>query len=352
MNKNQPHINFSQQVLSWFDHSGRKDLPWQQDINPYRVWLSEIMLQQTQVKTVIPFFKHFTDTLPTIEDLAAASEDQVLHLWTGLGYYTRARNLHKTAQRICSDQNGQLPATVEELCDLPGIGRSTAGAIVSIAFQQPAAILDGNVKRVLARFHGVDGWPGQSKVLKKLWAYSEACSPSDRVADYSQAIMDLGATLCVRSKPTCPQCPLKKECVAFSQGKQKDFPGKKPKKTLPVKYTQMLIIKNPNNELLLEKRPSSGVWGGLWIFPQLNNEDDAQRYCIDKLGLKPSQIDHWHTYRHTFSHYHLDISPVVIQLPKHSSMVMEDNQRLWYNMQKPLEVGLAAPIKKLMAKLT
>ena len=351
MNKKRDKINISRRVLKWFDHSGRKDLPWQQDINPYRVWLSEIMLQQTQVTTVIPFFEKFIATLPTIEDLAAASEDQVLHLWTGLGYYSRARNLHKTAQRVCSEQSGRLPHTVEELCDLPGIGRSTAGAIVSIAFQQPAAILDGNVKRVLARFHSVEGWPGQSHVLKTLWQYSEAHSPSQRVADYSQAMMDLGATLCTRSKPACPLCPLKKDCTAYRQSKQQDYPGKKPRKTLPVKSTQMLIIKNPDNELFLEKRPPSGIWGGLWIFPQLTNDDDPRQFCLDHFGQSPSHIDHWQCYRHTFSHYHLDINPVVIQLQQHPSMMMEANQQLWYNMQQPVEIGLAAPIKKLMAKL-
>ena len=351
MSKQRHAINISQRVLDWFDHYGRKDLPWQHDINPYRVWLSEIMLQQTQVNTVIPYFQRFTAALPAVEDLAAADEDQVLHLWTGLGYYSRARNLHKTAQRVCADHRGAFPNTVEQLCELPGIGRSTAGAIVSIAFQRPAAILDGNVKRVLARYHAVDGWPGQTAVANTLWQFAEAHSPGERVADYSQAMMDLGATLCTRSKPACPLCPLSDDCLAREQGNPGHYPGKKPKKALPVKTTQMLIIKNPDGEVLLEKRPATGIWGGLWIFPQLDSDADAARHCLDNFGETPQHIDCWQRYRHTFSHYHLDISPVVIQLNKVPATAMEANRQLWYNVQQPAEVGLAAPIKKLLAKL-
>ncbi len=351
MSRPQQPTAISQHILEWFDHSGRKDLPWQQGINPYRVWLSEIMLQQTQVSTVIPYFQRFLAELPKVEDLAAASEDQVMHLWTGLGYYSRARNLHKTAQLVCSDHGGLFPNTVEQLCELPGIGRSTAGAIVSIAFQQPAAILDGNVKRVLARYHAVDGWPGQSAVAKQLWQFAEAYTPSRRVADYSQAMMDLGATLCTRSKPSCPLCPLNENCQANKQGNPQDYPGKKPKKALPIKTTQMLIIKKPDGEVLLEKRPPSGIWGGLWIFPQLDMDADSSQYCLDNFGESPKHIDHWQHYRHTFSHYHLDINPVVIQLNKAPALIMEDNRQLWYNVHQPAAVGLAAPIKKLLAKL-
>jgi A/G-specific adenine glycosylase len=346
----------NQRVLDWFDHFGRKDLPWQQDINPYRVWLSEIMLQQTQVGTVIPYFQRFTAELPTMQALAAADDDKVLHLWTGLGYYSRARNLHKTAKQVCADYQGQLPDTVEALCELPGIGRSTAGAIVSIAFQQPAAILDGNVKRVLARYHAVDGWPGQGSVLKTLWAHAEQHAPKKRVADYSQAMMDLGATLCTRSRPGCDSCPLSTDCIAHSQQNPQIYPGKKPKKVMPVKTTQMLIIKNPDGDILLEKRPASGIWGGLWIFPQLENpqldsEQQASHYCLDQLSQQPANIEIWPQYRHTFSHYHLDITPVLIQLDRQPAMAMESERQLWYNLQQPAEIGLAAPIKKLLAKL-
>lgn len=351
MTKARDSINISKRVLQWFDHSGRKDLPWQQDINPYRVWVSEIMLQQTQVSTVIPYFLRFMEELPTVTALAAASEDQVLHLWTGLGYYSRARNLHKTARLVCDEYQGEFPNNVEQLSDLPGIGRSTAGAIVSIAFQLPAAILDGNVKRVLARFHAIEGWPGQTAVLKNLWQVAEAHAPTQRVADYSQAMMDLGATLCTRSKPACPLCPLNKDCSAHKLGTQLELPGKKPRKKLPVKTTQMLIIKNADDELLLEKRPPTGIWGGLWVFPQIATEENASQYCKDTLGQAPLTIDRWDNYRHTFSHYHLEISPVVITLKTAPLIVMEADQQLWYNLHQPATIGLAAPIKKLMARL-
>lgn len=342
---------FSQQVLEWFDQFGRKDLPWQKDINPYRVWLSEIMLQQTQVGTVIPYFERFTAELPTLKDLANAEDDKVLHLWTGLGYYSRARNLHNTAKQVYADYNGKLPGTVEELCQLPGIGRSTAAAIVSIAFKQPAAILDGNVKRVLARYFAVDGWPGQTKVLKELWQHAENLSPQRRPADYSQAMMDLGATLCTRSKPACDRCPLIKDCKAYSQQNQSQYPGKKPKKVIPVKATQMLMIKNPAGEILLEKRPASGIWGGLWIFPQLDLKQDSKNYCHEQLASQIKTIELLPNLRHTFSHYHLDITPVAIQLKNDPAIVMESSRQLWYNLQQPVEIGLAAPIKKLLTKL-
>lgn len=344
-------ITIAPRVLTWFDKHGRKDLPWQHDINPYRVWVSEIMLQQTQVSTVIPYFQDFMQQLPTIEDLAEADEDLVLHLWTGLGYYSRARNLHKTARIVCEQNKGQLPDTVEGLCELPGIGRSTAGAIISIAYRQPAAILDGNVKRVLARFHAAPGWPGQSTVLKALWEHAEFHAPQQRVADYSQAMMDLGATLCVRSKPACDNCPLQADCKAYAQGNPGDYPGKKPKKKLPVKTVQMLMIHNASGEILLEKRPPTGIWGGLWSFPQIETAADASHYCRDALDCQPARIDHWDSYRHTFSHYHLDISPVVIQLKQLPAKVMEADRQLWYNRDQPVQVGMAAPIKKLLAML-
>ena len=351
MVKKSDKTTFSNRVLEWFDRAGRKDLPWQQDINPYRVWVSEIMLQQTQVATVIPYFERFIEQLPNVAALAAADEDQVLHLWTGLGYYSRARNLHRSAKTLRQDFNGELPATVEQLCTLPGIGRSTAGAIVSIAFQRPAAILDGNVKRVLARYGAVPGWPGKSDVLKALWLLAETHSPKNRVADYSQAMMDLGATLCTRSKPDCQTCPLSTDCQANAQGQQRDYPGKKPKKVLPVKITQLLMIQNPAGELWLEKRPASGIWSSLWIFPQLAIDEDPALFCLDHLGQTPSSLEQWPSYRHSFSHYHLDITPVLIKLARQPTVVMAPQRQLWYNIEQPPAIGLAAPIKKLMARL-
>ncbi len=343
--------NISRRVLRWFDRHGRKDLPWQQAISPYRVWVSEIMLQQTQVATVIPYFQRFMQAFPDVDALAAASEDEVLHLWTGLGYYSRARNLHKTARIVSRDLGGEFPDSVEGLCELPGIGRSTAGAIASIALQQRAAILDGNVKRVLARYHAVPGWPGQTAVSKTLWHYAEAHTPHKRVADYSQAMMDLGATLCTRSRPACDACPLREDCLAHLQGNPGDYPGKKPRKALPVKATTMLMIRNPAGEVLLEKRPATGIWGGLWIFPQLDPEHRVDTHCEHQLGQSPQTLEYWHPYRHTFSHYHLDITPVVVQLGREDRRTMENDRQLWYNLHQPAAIGLAAPVKKLLGKL-
>lgn len=341
---------FAERLLRWFDKHGRKDLPWQQDISPYRVWVSEIMLQQTQVNTVIPYYLEFMKAFPSITRLARAPIDQVLHQWTGLGYYARARNLHKTAQKIVSDYQGEFPATLEELESLPGIGRSTAGAIVSIAFKMRAAILDGNVKRVLARHQTIGGWPGDAATLKALWELSEQVTPNKRIAAYTQAIMDLGATLCTRSKPACSECPVAGDCLALASGTQADYPGKKPKKTLPVKTTQMLMIESPDRQWLLEQRPASGIWGGLWSFPEIPIEQAAEDYCLTRFGKQVS-ITPWPTLRHTFSHYHLDIEPIHVRLKKHPAAIMEDDRLLWYNSPSAAKVGLAAPVKKLLGQL-
>jgi A/G-specific adenine glycosylase len=341
--------NFSQSVLRWFDKHGRKHLPWQQNITPYRVWLSEIMLQQTQVTTVIPYFERFTQKFPDVRSLAAAPIDEVLHLWTGLGYYARARNLHKCAQRVVSEYGGEFPDTVEALSDLTGIGRSTAGAIVSIAFQKRAAILDGNVKRVLARYHAVAGWPGQTDTLNQLWEIAEGYTPKKRSNDYTQAMMDMGATLCTRSRPKCDVCPLQGGCVAFAQGKQSSYPDKKPKKDLPVKEVQLLMLRNPAGDIWLNQRPPQGIWGGLWSFPELAIDADFTGYAT-QLGAKVASSEVWDSYRHTFSHYHLDITPVLLQLSKVPQGVGE-GASVWYNPHEPEALGLAAPVKKLLEKL-
>jgi A/G-specific adenine glycosylase len=342
---------FAQRVLGWFDQHGRKDLPWQHDTSPYRVWVSEIMLQQTQVKTVIPYFKRFMATFPKVQALAAATEDEVLHLWTGLGYYARGRNLHRAAQYVCRELEGEFPDTVEGLCELPGVGRSTAGAIVSIALGRRAVILDGNVKRVLARYRAVEGWPGQGAVHNTLWQIAEEYTPSGRSADYTQAVMDLGATVCTRAAPACERCPLTKGCKALALGAQKSFPGKKPRKILPVKSTVFVIASTPDDEFWLERRPGSGIWGGLWCFPELGDAGLAANWCIDCWGLAPDSIDTLPEFRHTFSHYHLDISPLRIRLPSSPSSVMEARDRLWYNRRQPAAIGLAAPVASLLATL-
>jgi len=343
--------SFAPRVLHWFDQHGRKDLPWQREIDPYRVWVSEIMLQQTQVKTVIPYFERFTSTFPTVQALAGATEDQVLHLWTGLGYYARGRNLHRAARFVCNELNGQFPDTVDGLCALPGVGRSTAGAIVSIAFKRRAVILDGNVKRVLARYRAVAGWPGQAAVHAALWQIADEYTPRERSADYSQAMMDLGATLCTRAAPACERCPLQADCQALALGAQKSFPGKKPRKALPVKSTVFIIASAASGEIWLERRPGSGIWGGLWCFPELDDAASAGDWCLDRWGLAPASVAPLPTCRHTFSHYHLDISPLRVRLPSSPVAVMEAGDQLWYNRQQPAAVGLAAPVASLLDRL-
>ncbi len=345
-----PNTNFTERVLNWFDQHGRKNLPWQHNISPYRVWVSEIMLQQTQVSTVIPYFERFMESFPTVESLATAKADEVLHHWTGLGYYARARNLHKAAKVVVADFDGVFPDSVEALSELPGIGRSTAGAIRSIAFGLPAAILDGNVKRVLARHAAIDGWPGQSGVAKELWALAENHTPDQRCGDYSQAMMDLGATLCTRSAPDCEHCPVMVDCQAQQQGNPLDYPGKKPKKALPVRQTT-LVMALVGEEVLLEKRPGTGIWGGLWCFPEAVGEKDAADWIARQLHTAPPELERWQSFRHTFSHYHLDITPILARLPCAPEAVMEADARLWYNIRRPPQVGLAAPVARLLQQL-
>jgi A/G-specific adenine glycosylase len=343
----QPHV-FQRAVLDWFDQHGRTNLPWQQEINPYRVWVSEIMLQQTQVSTVIPYFERFITSFPDVETLASAPLDNVLHHWTGLGYYARARNLHKTAVLVSTQLKGQFPSSIDGLCELPGIGRSTAGAISSIAFKIPATILDGNVKRVLARFSATEGWPGRSEVVQKLWLVAETYTPEKRIADYTQAMMDLGATLCTRSSPNCEHCPLVSDCIAHREGNQTNYPGKKPKKKLPVRSAFFLLIQNPQGEILLQQNPPAGLWGGLWVMPQIESHNQLAEHCLT-MGLKI--IDHQilPAQRHTFSHFHLDYQPIRINASEDSSAVAEGRNQVWYNPQKPLSLGMPAPIKALLS---
>ena len=344
---------FQKAVLDWFDQYGRTNLPWQQDTGAYPVWVSEIMLQQTQVATVIPYFERFMQSFPTVRDLAAAPLDDVLHHWTGLGYYARARNLHKTAQHVVTELQGQFPDNVTALIELPGIGRSTAGAISSIAFNNQASILDGNVKRVLARFSATEGWPGKREVVEKLWLIAETFTPLERIADYTQAMMDLGATLCTRSSPSCSECPLISSCIAYKQGNPKDYPGKKAKKKLPVKTAYFLILRNELGELLLEQNPPAGLWGGLWIFPQCETETELTELYA-RLGVESDSQEMQEAKRHTFSHFHLDYKPIhatVAQGGSSASMVAESTNHVWYNPQKPLSLGMPAPIKALLGKI-
>lgn len=342
--------NFAQQVLAWYDLHGRKHLPWQQNITPYRVWVSEIMLQQTQVSTVIPYYERFMQRFPDVFSLAKADIDEVLHLWTGLGYYARGRNLHKCAQSLVGNYQGIFPQDVEQLSQLPGIGRSTAAAIASISMNIPAAILDGNVKRVLTRYFAIEGWPGNSQTEKQLWQLAEQLTPSQRNAQYTQAMMDLGATLCTRSKPQCEICPIAEHCLGLKTGKPTQFPNSKPKTIKPVKQTTLVFIL-ANQQLLLQQQPNQGIWGGLWCPPQTN---ESPQELLQKLipGAQAEQSE-LGKFRHTFSHYHLDINPVVLRLAHLPSCVADSDKvnQCWYNLQNPPAMGLPAPIKKLIEEL-
>ena len=346
--------NFSNRLLSWFDKHGRKNLPWQHNLTPYRVWVSEIMLQQTQVATVIPYYERFMQRFPNILALANAEQDEVLHLWTGLGYYARGRNLHKAAQKIRDEHGGEFPTELEQVIALPGIGRSTAGAILSLSLNQHHAILDGNVKRVLARYHAIQGWPGTPAIEKQLWQLAEQHTPDKNTAAYTQAIMDLGATVCRRSKPLCPLCPQNKGCAALAQNRQNQLPSPRPKKKLPTRTATMLMLDNGKGKMLLQQRPPTGIWGGLWSFPELEHEqsDDAviQQWCLDRLGHEVEIHERWPALRHTFSHFHLEILPVYLRSQTQQNKIA-DNNSTWFSPATPANIGLAAPVKTLLEQI-
>lgn len=344
MNKIHPDL-FQQRILSWFDTNGRKNLPWQSDITPYKTWISEIMLQQTQVATVIPYFNKFIQHFPDVQKLAEASIDSVLYLWAGLGYYARARNLHKAACIIHS--KGQFPSDLNSLTELPGIGPSTAGAILSIAFNDSHPILDGNVKRVMARFHALSGWTGNSKVTKQLWEISSLYTSKIRCADYTQAIMDLGATVCTRSKPQCEQCPIQDHCNAWLTNQVSKIPSPKPAKKTPIKRLVFLMLQNKNNQVLLNKRPDSGIWGGLWSLPEFSSLSAAQSWCLQN-NLPLHSIKQLSIQRHTFSHYHLDYTVALVKTTATTNKVMEENHSFWYKTEQIASLGLPAPIKKIL----
>ncbi len=351
----QEHSDFAHRLLGWFERHGRHDLPWQQQRTPYRVWVSEIMLQQTQVATVIPYFERFMARFPGIEILATADLDAVLACWSGLGYYARARNLHRAAQIVRNEHEGRFPEDIEQVQALPGIGRSTAGAILSLALGQYHAILDGNCKRVLARYFAQGGWPGKSNVLSVLWGHAERLTPRQRSADFNQAMMDLGATVCSRSRPGCDSCPLAADCRARIEGRQADFPGRKPKKAIPVRSTIMLMACNPAGEILLQRRPPTGIWGGLLSLPELPTGADIRNSCNEHWGLQVSVESRWPVLRHTFSHFHLDITPVQIRLDAPTDCVMEGASWVWYNIAKDNPTlgdvasgGLPAPVTRLL----
>ncbi|MES9972174.1 MAG: A/G-specific adenine glycosylase [Candidatus Thiodiazotropha sp.] len=342
---------FPQRVLAWFDAHGRKDLPWQHPRDPYRVWVSEIMLQQTQVNTVIGYFQRFMEAFPDVAALADAELDRVMHHWSGLGYYARARNLHRAAGEVMSRHRGVVPADLESLQSLPGIGRSTAGAIRSLAFGEFAPILDGNVKRVLARHFAIPGWPGSSAVLKQLWQLSEQLTPREGTAQYNQAMMDLGATRCLRGKPKCDVCPLSASCQALTAGDVSRYPAPKPKKALPVRATRMVVISDDRGAILLERRPPAGVWGGLWSLPESPPDQTLESWCRDRLGCEVDEQARLQPRRHSFTHFHLDITPVVAVVKNPAEGIMDGGSRVWYNLSQPDDLGLAAPVSRILREI-
>lgn len=341
------HQQISEPLLRWFDKHGRKDLPWQVPREAYRIWVSEIMLQQTQVKTVIPYFMHFIDRFPDVTTLAQADEDTVLAHWSGLGYYSRARNLHKTAQIIHTELNGKFPDDPHHLIMLPGIGRTTAAAITSLAFNKPTAILDGNVKRVLSRYFLVDGAPQQAMVQKKLWQLAQVCMPKQRAADYTQAIMDLGATCCTTKNPHCSQCPLKLGCLALIKNKVSDYPNKKIKKNIPTEHQQFLVLHTDNNLIYLEKRPPKGIWGGLWCLPSIGIDDCPKTFINTRYQLDTKTTRELMQFKHSFTHYHLQIRAISIATIIKKTALSNGTGR-WFSPDELPSLGMAKPVSTIL----
>ena len=361
-----PNAPFAQAVLTWYDKFGRKHLPWQQNKTLYGVWLSEVMLQQTQVATVIPYFERFVKTFPNLAALADAPLDEVLHLWTGLGYYARARNLHKAAQVMRDQYCGKFPTEFEQVLALPGVGRSTAGAILSSCLNAPYAILDGNVKRVLSRYFAVNGWPGEKKTEDRLWQLTGEVTPNAQVADFNQAMMDIGAMVCTCSKPKCSLCPLQSNCRANAEQNWQAYPGKKPKKALPERESYFLLLEK-DGKVALEQRENAGLWGGLYCFPQFADKQELLAYLASN-GIQ--QYQEWSAFRHTFSHFHLDIYPIYARFGDQTNpedvdrsdwkkVAEKQNQyqsallsavKYWYDPQNPEPIGLATPVKNLLTQ--
>lgn len=353
---------FSSRIIHWQQHHGRHTLPWQSgavaasaaspDVrcagrtapDPYRIWLSEIMLQQTQVATVIPYFERFIARFPTLPLLAAAHEDEVLALWSGLGYYSRARNLHAAARLVAQSPGGQFPATPETIAQLPGVGRSTAAAIAALAFGQRCAILDGNVKRVLARHGGISGWAGVKKVETALWKLAESCLPATAIEAYTQGMMDLGALVCTRGQPACTACPVNADCIAHTQHRLTELPTPRPKKTLPEKQVQMLLLID-QDAVLLEKRPARGIWGGLWSLPELDHDADPAAHCLAHFGVATRAQQPLAQFAHSFTHFRLLIQAVtlrpVTRLPARPG-------HRWFALDSVQDAALPAPVRKLV----
>ncbi len=339
---------FASRIIDWQQRHGRHTLPWQGTRDPYRIWLSEIMLQQTQVASVIPYYQRFVARFPTLAALAQAGEDDVLALWSGLGYYSRARNLHAAARIVTQDHQGRFPGSSADIARLPGIGRSTAAAIAALSYGERCAILDGNVKRVLARHGAIAGWPGDKQVEARLWQRAEALLPDTGIESYTQGMMDLGALVCTRSQPGCHACPVSSDCGALAQGLTAVLPAPRPRKTIPERQVQMLILLD-RGELLLEKRPSRGIWGGMWSLPELESGVDPATHCRDRYGFTLQSQQQLPGLTHAFTHFRLHIQPVKAILVPQDSRTPD---HVWLSIDEAADAALPAPIRKLINQLS
>lgn len=339
---------FATRVIQWQRKHGRHDLPWQ-GTDAYRVWLSEIMLQQTQVGTVIPYYLRFLDSFPTIAMLAQATEEQVLAHWSGLGYYARGRNLHRAAKIIVEKHHGKFPRAFDQILELPGIGRSTAAAICALAFHEHRAILDGNVKRVLARYCGIEGWRGEKKTEEKLWQRAEELLPKNDIAIYVQAQMDMGATICTRSKPKCIVCPVQSDCVAFNTDRIKLLPTPRSRKAVPEKHSTFVLLMH-GRDVLLEKRASLGIWGGLWCPPQIEDGKGVLSDYIQLNGLQVHERTDLAEFTHTFTHFKLHITPVLLHVA-HKPLLLQQASSAWLNIEEALQAAIPTPVRKMLMQI-
>ena len=338
--------NFAARLVRWQRTHGRSGLPWQGSRDPYRIWLAEIMLQQTQVAAVIPYYERFLDRFPSVGALAAAGEDDVLRLWSGLGYYARARNLHAASRAIVAA--GQFPNTAEALAELPGVGRSTANAIAVFAYGERAPILDGNVKRVLARAFAIAGWPGRPEVERALWARARSLLPRRNLEAYTQALMDLGATVCTKARPACARCPIRAGCAAFGQGRIEELPASRPRKPLPLRRATWLVLRR-SGAVLLEKRPSRGLWGGLWTFPEARTPDFAA-YCRRSFGCVIGEVRMLEKIEHGFTHFRLRIHPVLCEVKRGAATSAPDGHA-WLPLADARVAAVPVPVRTLVERL-
>ncbi|MFO1474200.1 MAG: A/G-specific adenine glycosylase [Lysobacterales bacterium] len=340
--------DFAGRLLAWFDANGRHDLPWQHPRTPYRVWLSEVMLQQTQVRVVVPYFERFVAALPDMRALADAAIDEVFALWSGLGYYARARNLHAAAKLCVERHGGELPRGFDALVALPGIGRSTAGAILTQAWGERFAILDGNVKRVLCRVHGIEGWPGMPAVEKRLWDIAQAQLPDARLADYTQAQMDFGATLCTRADPACVLCPLQGECVALREDRVRELPTPKPAKPLPERHALVFVLRDARDRVLLQRRPQAGVWAGLWSLPEAGDHAAARDWFEANIAGDYDAARALAPIDHGFTHYRFAMQPLEWREVALRDGVRDNDSLRWIARAELASLGIPAPVRKLL----